>query len=482
MVMLPNYFILLLFIFPIISDAEPIDFYEIKLALKYDLSVYPKLKADRISPKDWVRRVILIVNNVLASARTVIVIVDGGMLQNSPLQGGSIYEDFPAINLPQYYPIEPNVDFFQVWTAKVYPNTAHAFGSTNKVCGPHAFSLISVVNNEGNLVPEEEIAHLVLKTLTINMNMGERTLPCKCNNCVTSYDSTGPGKNYLKLPDCAAKFINDTFTKNPCTQVRNQGKRYTAGLNMCGNGVIEMYESCDCRPFDDYCPTCCNMESCIKTNAEGCRYTAVGAPIHPVTIPATTRKPTTKQKTDPPKTTEPPVKTTIPPTTRAPTTRRTTIVTTPKATPQSSLATTTRTSPKHVPGSTSTSKSNAAGSTTAAPATTNNGTTNNGTTTGTNAAAKDITWIIITLVMVILIVLVIIGATVFFVLKKKKGSRRTRRSRRPRPASATPLVSSRNSLTLPAPAPYAAAVPLVAPRPVPIIVPKIARRKSRSKH
>jgi hypothetical protein len=242
------------------------------------------------------------------------------------------------------------------------------------ICGPGAFSLISVVH--GNLTkPDEEIAYLVLKGLTINMNMDDKTVGCMCGNkCVTDPDSRWKGQDYLNFPPCARQFMDNIFKgNNNCTHERNQGKTFRFGLSICGNGVKEPSETCDCRVGDVNCHKCCDIEKgCLMTKAPGCAY--------------------------PDPAVDPGVPTQIP----VPITQATTTTTKRTSSTEAGTTVTTASSPKQ-------SDSENQSSTTELPIHTN------GTSAKPESESIDVTWIVVPLVILIII---LIGVTAFAVVYK----------------------------------------------------------------
>jgi hypothetical protein len=261
-------FFSLMFSLPVVTS---IDQHEIKLGIKYDLDAHTKFgdKDARLR----IKRIIEMANKALANTRSGIVLVELKTVSfTDSLTGGDIYQDVKRASNSDYWPSE-KVDLFQIWTAKSYKN-GPILAAPGVICGPQAFSLISIVDDKGNILPNGAIAHLFLKGLTINMNMTDKTMGCKCSSgkCVTNSDSTGEGRNYLSFPYCAKQFMDKKFNESKCTHERNQGKTFFFGEAICGNGVLETSESCECRVGDVNCQQCCRLKDCSQTKAPGCVY------------------------------------------------------------------------------------------------------------------------------------------------------------------------------------------------------------------
>lgn len=205
------------------------------------------------------------------------------------------------------------VDFLQTWTGLAFPNEKRQYiAAENKTCGLHANAVIRVVDNKNKIYREAIIAHLVLKALTINMGMTDKTLKCKCaGKCVTN-SNTGPGMFYMDLPFCASQFMDEKLSHPSCVHEPSNGTvNPVYGVRICGNGVQETIqklildpdvEECDCRLGNTTCESCCDWKLC--------RHNCTNANPAVVQSPVENPKPDPKRGTgtDPRK--DPPVKST----------------------------------------------------------------------------------------------------------------------------------------------------------------------------
>ena len=119
-------------------------------------------------------------------------------------------------------------------------------------CRIGSYVLMSVSRADNVLKSDKELRDELLKLLLLGQfGIDNRTgSTCHCNN---------PCDLFL---DCAKMVLEGNFPE--CLNVIRKADTEADDVAICGNGLVEMGESCDCVVSDTKCQECCDMSVCIK--------------------------------------------------------------------------------------------------------------------------------------------------------------------------------------------------------------------------
>lgn len=196
----------------------------------------------------------------------------------------------PSENMDAYYNRMTDVLEFVSDSDFLIALTTHAgalyFAGDEKACAD--WILLSVAKgNTGQRISDSSIvkwmSNLLLAILGVHPNNKDCT----------------PNATYI--PPCAKQYIRDNEPE--CMKTHVDASETIRGGEVCGNGLQEQGEVCDCKFEDGGCRKCCNMIDCKSLQpGTGC----APPPLAPTgTTKKPTARPTRKKKKKPKKTRRP---------------------------------------------------------------------------------------------------------------------------------------------------------------------------------
>ena len=120
------------------------------------------------------------------------------------------------------------------------------------VCRAGSFVLMSVSRAGNGLKSDEELRDELLKLLLlVQFGIEHKTgSECDCYPPCHGFHACAKKVIERKMPECLK-----------VTRIANTTADFVA---ICGNGLVEKGESCDCVVSDSMCRKCCNMSACYK--------------------------------------------------------------------------------------------------------------------------------------------------------------------------------------------------------------------------
>lgn len=192
---------------------------------------------------------------------------------------------------------KPAYDFMQYWTATRMGGQITAVAKASTYCHPNATSLIPILDANGQVFREIETEDLIIWSLLFNMGITGQSISCDCGNCPANYPRTDvcwidEKIQKIILHPCVGHRVQEQVRGRECgSRVIDPGE---SAFPICGNGILESGEECDCIITDDECMRCCNSvckidQSCPETTDQvtPVSTTTTAAPATKITKPVT---------------------------------------------------------------------------------------------------------------------------------------------------------------------------------------------------
>lgn len=232
----------------------------------------------------FVKEHMSVVNKLLSPLDVYIQITGVALWEEEPI---SEIDDLRAYFLSSHdrLPDDETFHIFLVWTGKPRgPDDPFSYGNNGSFCSqsPLPIALIPLVTPKGTKIPDERFRQLIIYEILRSIEMpkclcvekGEDDTVKTSLRCVVNLRSYS-----TNIPPCTRAILhNDRVTK--CH------KRVTpVNFGICGNGVVENSEKCDCFAFDEECQRCCHACSnvtCIPVIKPQPSVTPSDASIPPI--------------------------------------------------------------------------------------------------------------------------------------------------------------------------------------------------------
>lgn len=158
-------------------------------------------------------------------------------------------------------------DFFQIWTARVFPDTEPHMTKYRTFCQTNQMAILSLRKKDASVKSDEEIAQTVVHSLLTSIGVvGQQA--CQCDRGINCILNRFP--SVWSFPLCARQITEKRLDfPNSCAAIPPNQKY--SHLPICGNGVREREEECDCFNFNTTCRACCQeckrIDDCSNTES-----------------------------------------------------------------------------------------------------------------------------------------------------------------------------------------------------------------------
>ena len=190
--------------------------------------------------RDWVRGIVFAVNQKTRFHDLHIQVVDLAFMSTPPANLAAV----------QAMAQGKAVDLMQAWTSKG-PTHGGPTEAPGAVCTSNAAAIIRHIDN-GPWLRYDVVQHRVLRSILNSIGISANTdysrcpcplseCPCPQADCVTS--ASVSSWSTAVLPNCTRFILDQKFKNRGCT---SSHKPAAAVMSVCGNGIREAGEECDC--------------------------------------------------------------------------------------------------------------------------------------------------------------------------------------------------------------------------------------------